>query len=557
MENELLFYDIEVFTNDSMVVFLDINKEVQAIYHNDFDGLADFVTGKTLIGYNNNFYDNHILKYMIDQKPQKQIKRLNDRIISGERVKTYNLPFDSLDCFQQIDVSMPSLKKIEGNLGKMILESAIPFDLDRSLTENEVQETIDYCTYDVAMTVDVYKMRIDSYFKPKEYLVSMMDEDLQDKSKNWNTTTISANLLLDNPLTKWAWIKVPEDLLSLVPEDVSEMWRTKSKGKKTIRDFDCDIEFGFGGLHGTHKHIKKAENVKLLDVASMYPNIIRNLSDENILKEGTKTYSKMIDRRVKIKHEDKVQADALKLILNSVYGNLKNQYSLLHNPKASTTVCAYGQIVLYELCRRLSASCTLININTDGVAFIPENNEYKKVWEQWEKDFNLTLEEDEFDVFWQRDVNNYVAKNGSKITVKGGDVNRYHQDSIFRNNNARILDIALVDKLLFDKDVIDTLTENTDKPYLYQYILQAGNTYQGTFDDDDNRYNKINRVFAAKKGDFRLYKKRQDDGLVRFPDAPESMLLWNDDCEKMDNFSSYLDINHYYSLLQKRLERWV
>src|SRR5699024_11660832 len=87
----------------------------------------------------------------------------------------------------------------------------------------------------------------------------------------------------------------------------------------------------------------------------------------------------------------------------------------------------------------------LVNINTDGVAFIPHSDDYIRVWKDWEKEFNLTLEEDEFDIFIQRDVNNYVAKKGDIVVCKGGDVNRYSEDAIFRNNNARILDIALVD----------------------------------------------------------------------------------------------------------------
>ena len=83
----------------------------------------------------------------------------------------------------------------------------------------------------------------------------------------------------------------------------------------------------------------------------MYPHIILNI---NGLGSATETYKQLLDERVEIKHKDKVRSDALKLILNSVYGNLKNKYSILNNPKCAVTVCAYGQIALYELCKRLS-----------------------------------------------------------------------------------------------------------------------------------------------------------------------------------------------------------
>src|SRR5699024_9706953 len=135
--------------------------------------LKESIEGKTLVGFKNYFYDDVILHYMLDGKTPYHIKELTDRIISGERLKIRNYEFDSLDAWQQIDVSMQSFKQIEGTMGKMILESSVSFNIDRKLTEEELKETIEYCTYDVEMTVEVFKKRIDSYFKPKETLIKM------------------------------------------------------------------------------------------------------------------------------------------------------------------------------------------------------------------------------------------------------------------------------------------------------------------------------------------------------------------------------------------------
>lgn len=548
---DVIFYDIEVYHSNCFVVFKDINKKLLRVFHNNFVGLEDFVKDKTLVGYNNYFYDDHILHAMMDLKTPRQIKALNDRIIGGERLRIKNYKFDSLDCFQQIDVAMPGLKKVEGNMGKMILESSVSFTIDRELTEEEYADVLEYCKYDVDVTIDVYKQRVDSYFKPKESLLKMLGDD---KGRRWNTTTLSANVLLEKPLIPWSNIRVPEEMLEMVPEEVVDLWLTKEKGSVTIQEFDCDIEFGFGGLHGVHKHIKRAENVKLLDVASMYPHIILNIG---ALGHATDKYQEILDRRIEVKHKDKVQSDALKLILNSVYGNLKNKYSLLKNFKAAVTVCAYGQIALYDLCKRLAPFATIININTDGVAFTTDTDDYKQVWTEWEKDFNLTLEEDSFDLFIQKDVNNYVAKQNGELKCKGGDVTRYHKDAFFKNNNARILDIALVEKLVNNKDILDTLMDHLDQPHLFQYILQAGGTYQGTYDQDDHKHERVNRVFASKKEGFCLFKKRNDGGMVRFADAPMKMYLWNGECDDLENFEKIVDLNHYYQIITKRLERWM
>lgn len=550
LEN-LLFYDVEVYPHNAFVVFKNIEKETVKVFHNDFTGLSEFIEGKTLVGFNNYWYDDHILHYMLDLKTVPQIKALNDRIIGGERMKIKFPKFESLDVFQQIDVGMPSLKKIEGNMGKMILESSTSFDINRPLTPEEYKDNLAYCEYDVEMTVEIYKKRINSYFKPKQSLVEMLGNEVGTK---WNTTTLSANVLLSKPLPKWSNIRVPEEMMEMVPSEVVDLWMTKEKGNVTIHDFDCEIVFGFGGLHGQHTRIKRVENVKLLDVASMYPHIILNI---NGLGTATEKYRELLERRIEVKHKDKVLSDALKLILNSVYGNLKNKFSTLYNPKAALSVCAYGQIALYELCKRLAPFATIININTDGVGFIPHGDEYIGIWEQWEKDFKLTLEEDEFDLFIQKDVNNYIGVHGDSIKCKGGDVARYHGDAIFKNNNARIIDIAIVDKLIYGKDVLDTLLDHTDQPHLFQYVLQAGGTYKGTFDEEGNQYNKVNRVFASKKDGFCLFKKRHDEGLVRFADAPMKMFLWNEECDDLKDFERIVDLNHYYQIITKKLERWM
>jgi len=287
----------------------------------------------------------------------------------------------------------------------------------------------------------------------------------------------------------------------------------------------------------------------------MYPHIILLL---NVLGSASAKYKKILEQRLAIKHKDPILSDALKLILNSVYGNLNNKYSILYNPKAAASVCIYGQIALFDLCNRISPYCTIININTDGVAFVPHHDAYIAAYKEWEEDFLLQLEEKDYDLFLQKDVNNYIAvKPNGSLECKGADVNRYHEDALFKNNNARILDIALVNKLVYGTDITETLMQNLSKPHLFQYILRSGSTYQGTCDEKGRLLEtKINRVFASKKEGCCFYKKRHDDGLVRFADAPINMYLHNQDCEELEAFEDIVDLNHYYQILIKRLERW-
>ena len=285
----------------------------------------------------------------------------------------------------------------------------------------------------------------------------------------------------------------------------------------------------------------------------MYPSIMINYE---ILGSATQLFKELRDERIRIKHTDPLRQAALKLVLNSSYGLLKQEFSLLYNPRASTSVCAIGQCLLTDLLDRLSSTCTPVNINTDGIAFIPHTDDWKRIWKEWEQDHNLTLEDDHFKLFIGRDVNNYIAvEHSGKIKTKGGDVNLYSKDSYIKPNVARINHIALVDYLVSGKDIIETYLENLDKPHLFQYILHTGGTYDGTFDVSGNQFNKVNRIFATKKGDFVLYKKKGET-LAKFPSAPSIMHLHNGSCSEIKDFNRIVDLNHYYDILLKKLEKW-
>jgi hypothetical protein len=553
-----LYFDIECYPHDSFVVFMDENENFKLFHDkNRFEGLSDFIKGHTLIGFNNLFYDNPMLESMLDGWTAAQLKEKNDMIIGGQKFKSRNR-FKSLDVWQQIDPSKPSLKKIEGNLGVRIFESSIPFDHPYPLTKEEYKDCVEYCKWDVKMTKKIYEMRKKSYFEPKESLVEMVGY-----GESYNTTTLSAIALMGKKKSaRWSDIRLSKNwsdlsLLELAPPEAVELWNSgKDKGKVVINEFDNKIEWGYGGLHSVNTKEKEFKNVKLLDVTSLYPSIIINI---NGLGDATEKYREILEERKRIKHIDKTRSDALKLILNSVYGCLNSEYSLLYNPKAALSVCITGQIVLYELGKRLAAEGhKIVQLNTDGVAFVPRDGvDYTHIWHEWESEFDLILEEDHFDLFIQNNVNNYIGVKNGKVKVKGSDVGKYEYPSYFKNNNARIVDIALVDHLLYGKSVIDTLIENLDKPELYQYIIQAGYTYKGTYDADGNKFNKVNRIFPTKKKDaICLYKKRHDDGLVRFPDLPEKMYVWNDSCDKIEDFERWIDLNHYLMVINKKLDRW-
>ena len=586
---DLLFYDIEVFEYDALVVFMDIDGNEVAHFWNNrgrtlteepsgFEGIKDVITGKTLVGYNNYNYDDHILTAMLNEGGNlpKRLKAINNTIIENVRYDhTISDLIHSLDTMQQIDVSRPSLKQIEANMGMSIVESSVPFDIDRPLTDEEREETLEYCRHDVKATIEVYKLRKKSYFETKAGLLQMLPEDDANSAYRWNTTTLSAKVLLgDASLIQWEELRGLEKYrrnVEGIPSEVWDMWEScttkdgiTSKGKtKTIKAYGCNFVFGMGGLHGAPSKPGRYGRCKHKDVASMYPSSIVHLK---ALGEATEKYDQMRLERVAIKHSDPVKAGALKLILNSVYGNFKNKYSALNNPYASATVCIYGQIALFSLCRELSkAGYTVINANTDGVVYLedPElNDRDEEICAAWEKEFEgYKLETDYYTQWIQRDVNNYIAvEEDGKITVKGGDVNKYQTNKYFSNNSARIVQIAMVEHLVHGTDILRVFDEYLDQPLVWQYVLKAGGTYKGVQNKDGEWQNKVNRVFACvddpRIPHTKLYKIRWDDGQVNFPDVPELMYIWNEDVNKLTNFKEIVDREYYMHLVKEKLKGW-
>lgn len=576
-----------------MVVFKDIEEKTVKVFSSSLDGLdpyiikgtniekgfanlKNYVKDKTLVGYNNHYYDDRIMKALMtdhakdDDFRQKMVKTANDSIINNEPLgwlrNTNDLPYKSLDCFQQIDVSRPSLKKVEGNMGVSIIESSVPFDIDRELTPDENLETLKYCEYDVLNTVRIFKMRKD-YYESKDAVINMLEDDYaRGKAYKWNTTSIIASLLEPKKKAPAYRVLPSKETLSHVNEDVRKMWAELIKTtdykfdvkKVVITEFGNEIEFGWGGLHGTPKGFLETRNVRLADVGSMYPSILINL---NGLGDKTKQYKEILDYRLMLKHQGKKDEQApYKLILNSTYGLLNNKYSSLNNPTLAYSICIHGQVAVYVLAKRLAEiGARVININTDGVAYTFNGNEDEIVKKEWEKEFKLNLETDYFDRWIQKDVNNYIAvTDKGKIKVKGGDVNKYHGDNFFKNNDIGITHKALVDYLVYDKPVQDTIIENLDNPRLFQYILQAGSTYKGvvTRDEPDKLLDtKVNRVFATKKG-IEILKKRADDGLVKFDDTPGEMYLYNGELDDFKDFRKVVDMQWYYDLTMKNLQRW-
>lgn len=608
----LAFYDIEVYPYDSFVVFKNIKKETIGYFSNknNFEGLAEFIEGKTLVGFNNYHYDDRVLHNMARQLPQGFIKALNDKIINGDKMGFLKPTFISIDVREDLLFSV-SLKKTEANRGKMIKESSVPFDIPRPLTEAELIDCIAYCDYDVEQTIDLYLIRKSSWFDVKDYLLSMCSGGTPDvvayRGKiRWSKKAIIENIILGagaNPLHKWEdfTIGVDNNLKDKLPDGLFEFWKQRSehldkvayeekqsgkkwkpqaedKSKFTVEMWDNVIDFALGGVHGVNNTKRVFKNVYFLDVESMYPNIMILL--EILGVAGTQRFKEILEERIVAKKaKDSIKSNALKLIINTIYGYLGFEFTKLFSRQKARSVCFFGQASLYYLCELVSPFVDIVNINTDGIGFTLKDGvtieTIEEIKDTWEQEINLKLDWDKFDVLVQKDVNNYIGLDKSEkdiedqLKLKGGDVGQYLNAKWDGNASNRIIHKGLVDYILYGKSARDTVLDHLEQPELFQIILAQTGKYIGVFDERDNQYNKVNRVFASEKGVTLLKRKAIEDAETgeikfqnaKFANAPDVMRVWNEDFSDLDenqlhDFMTSVDIQFYIDLINDKIEKW-
>ena len=162
----MLFYDFEVFKYDWLVVVIDMTAHKEHDIVNDPEALEKLYQENRKdiwAGFNSRHYDQWIFKGILAGFDPKKI---NDFIILKNKPGYMfssllrNYPLNNYDVMNNID---RGLKVFEGFMGNNIKETSVPFDIDRKLTDAEIQETIKYCRHDVEQTIQVFLKRKDEF----------------------------------------------------------------------------------------------------------------------------------------------------------------------------------------------------------------------------------------------------------------------------------------------------------------------------------------------------------------------------------------------------------
>jgi hypothetical protein len=147
-----------------------------------------------------------------------------------------------------------------------------------------------------------------------------------------------------------------------------------------------------------------------------------------------------------------VQADGLKLVLNSFFGKTGNPYSTLYDPGAFLAVTLSGQLMLIDLIERLTeAKVRVISANTDGLFLRVrrDDHEWKKILAQWQADTGMKLDVERLKRLAILASNQYATSDArDKVKRKGGELRGALDWS--HAPNALVINDAVAQALLFD-----------------------------------------------------------------------------------------------------------
>jgi DNA polymerase len=451
------------------------------------------------------------------------------------------------------------LKVLEAFSGMSIQETTVPFDYDGEFTQKMIDEVLFYNRHDVMATIRVFmerKSEFDSYMG----LVKLFNLPLSYLSKS--KAQLSA-IILGAKRTKHN----DEFNVSLPPTMRIEKYKAVVDYFKNDWNYETGLEidiagvphvYGTGGIHGAIPNYFGEGEFLHVDVNSYYPSLMLRYPEYCMSRTGASVekFQEIKDNRIVFKKQKDPRANALKIVLNSTYGAMKDVFNPLYDPRSANNVCIFGQVLLTDLIERLEEHCQLIQSNTDGLIVKLHGNEddVRAICKEFEERTGMGFSYDRMTKVVQKDVNNYIAvfENG-KIEAKGA----YVKDLNNLDYDMAVVNKAVRNYLLYNMRVEDTVY-SCQSFRDFQKVVKLSNKYKWVEHERGCRtikyVNKAYRVFASTdRNDGRLLKCDGNRNPAKFGNTPDKCFICNDDLTGMP-IPRKLDREYYIALAKKRLE---
>lgn len=578
----LIFYDYEVFSRDWCVTLYEPLKGVRTIIVNSREKMQQFWRDHhkdIWCGYNSKNYDTWILRAICLGKNPAEV---SNYIIAGGKPYQLNLGWEYGVLNYEVSEGVggyTSLKQCEAYMGEDIEETEVDFNLDRVLTQEEMNLTLKYNIHDVEQTIQVFRNTYSEYAAQISVIKTF---GLDIKNIKCTKAQLTAQVIeCERPEHH-----IPdEDKFEIVKtvkiidkyKHIYDYFNTTARqlireGRQKEIKYTANVggiphTFGLGGVHAAMEETVYIDGGRIFhaDVASLYPNIMivydkltRNSKDKN-------KYKQVLETRLALKHAGKKKEQApYKIILNSTYGITNDQNSDAYDPRRAREITINGQMLNLTLCCMLdplfeSGKAKFIQNNTDGIIFQcmdQESEDFARAKiAEWEKLTGLGMEIDEISFIVQKDVNNYLFQfTNGKIEVKGAMM----KESNDLDYNMPIVNEALREYFKSGKTKTPEQTINEcDDLRKFQIVFRMMSQYKELRHMHKALNGRTARVFASKDmAQDGLYKvKAGSNTEEKVGNTPEHCFVENGYI-RGKSCSEYpeLDKNWYVELANERLK---
>ncbi|MEK5156550.1 hypothetical protein MHH91_10930 [Bacillus sp. FSL K6-2819] len=558
-----IFYDFEVFKHNWMVVLIDYDTKKGKVIVDDVDELKRFYKlfkDDIWIGYNSRMYDQYILKgILLGMNPYYISSRIINDNVKGFNVvrEGYKIPLNNFD----ITTGFHSLKQLEGFMGSRIKESSVPFDIARVLTEKEIKEVVEYCIHDVKQTIEVFDNKKEE-FESQLALIEAFDLEMSMFTKT--KAQLSAFILgaeKEGNRGDEFELRFPNTLKIEKYKHIVDWYRNPEnldyKKKLKVDVAGVPHIFAWGGLHGALPKYKDEGIILCCDVASLYPSIMIEYDYISRNVKNPLKYTEIRDTRLELKRKKDPKQAPYKIVLNSTYGAMKDQYNPLYDPLMANNVCLAGQLLLLDLIEKIEPYCKLIQSNTDGLFMKVEKESdidlIKEVAKEWETRTRLDLEWDVYEKIYQKDVNNYIIiDKDHKYKSKGAYVKKL---------NNLDYDLPIVNKAMieyFTKDIpVEKTINECDQLREFQKISKVSNKYMYALYGEERLPEKVLRVFASNDEDAKgVFKVKTEERIEKIGNTPPRCFINNDNVIDL-KVPAYLDKEYYIEIAKKRINDYL
>lgn len=558
-----IFYDFEVFKHNWMVVLIDYDTKKGKVIVDDVDELKRFYKmfkDDIWIGYNSRMYDQYILKgILLGMNPYYISSRIINDNVKGFNVvrEGYKIPLNNFD----ITTGFHSLKQLEGFMGSRIKESSVPFDIARALTEKEIKEVVEYCIHDVKQTIEVFDNKKEE-FESQLALIEAFDLEMSmfTKTKAQLSAFILGAEKQGNRGDEFE-LRFPNTLKIEKYKHIVDWYRNPENldYKKNLKVDVAGVPhiFAWGGLHGALPKYKDEGIILCCDVASLYPSIMIEYDYISRNVKNPLKYTEIRDTRLELKRKKDPKQAPYKIVLNSTYGAMKDQYNPLYDPLMANNVCLAGQLLLLDLIEKIEPYCKLIQSNTDGLFMKVEKESdidlIKEVAKKWETRTRLDLEWDVYEKIYQKDVNNYIIiDKDQKYKSKGAYVKKL---------NNLDYDLPIVNKAMieyFTKDIpVEKTINECDQLREFQKISKVSNKYMYALYGEERLPEKVLRVFASNDVDAKgVFKVKTEERIEKIGNTPPRCFINNDNVIDL-KVPDYLDKEYYIEIAKKRINDYL